>query len=240
MAYPLEDGGEFILDTDASASCLGAVLSQVQNNEERVICYGSKTMNRAQTRYCTTDRELLAVRYFVEYYRHYLIGRKFLIRTDHRALTWLLSLKNPKSRVARWIEILASYVFEIQYRPGKNHANADGLSRCKDPWNCKCEDFDEDEKFLSCGPCKKCVKRAEDVVDSFEAGRIRRCGAPPRESELSWSNPFALLAMLMCIGFVSPYISLQVVSSVCLFLAGFIPLSHDFLNFFLSGLYKMV
>ena len=229
MAYPLEDGGEFILDTDASATCIGAVLSQIQNNEERVICYGSKTMNRAQTRYCTTDRELLAVRYFVEYYKHYLLGRKFLIRTDHRALTWLLSLKNPKSRVARWIEILASYVFEIQYRPGKNHANADGMSRCKDPWNCSCEQLDEDsQQFLSCGPCRKCQKRAEDVVDSFEEGRIRRCS--PNNVQTGFSSPFVLLAMFMCIGLLSPYVNLDVLSSILLFLASAMPISADFVS----------
>ena len=100
MAYP-QDCGEFILDTDACDTGIGAVLSQNQNGEIRVIAYGSRTLNHAECNYCITDKELLAVRYFVEYYRQHLLGRTFTVRTDHQALIWLFSLKEPKGRIAR-------------------------------------------------------------------------------------------------------------------------------------------
>ena len=68
------------------------MLSQVQDGVERAIAYGSRTLSKAERNYCVTDRELLAVRYSMEYYKQYLLGRKFLARTDHQALQWLYSL----------------------------------------------------------------------------------------------------------------------------------------------------
>lgn len=76
LAYPTRTD-KFIIDTDASNFGMGAVLSQVQNGEERVIAYGSKTFSRSQRGYCTTYRELLAVVTFVKQFRYYLSGRHF-------------------------------------------------------------------------------------------------------------------------------------------------------------------
>ena len=73
MALPANHEG-YILDTDASLDMIGAVLSQVQDGKERVIAFGSCTLSPAERNYCVTDRELLAVRYFMEYYRQYLLG----------------------------------------------------------------------------------------------------------------------------------------------------------------------
>jgi len=174
MAHPLDDG-MYILDTDACDVSIGAVLSQVQHGKERVIAYGSKTLSKAECNYCTTDRELLAVKEFVEYYKQYLLGRHFVVRSDHQALKWLFSLKEPKNRISRWIEILSAYDFEVEYRPGVRHGNADGMSRCPNPRECKC--VDDKDTALRCGPCKRCVKRTEDMEGSFEGEvRTRRCG----------------------------------------------------------------
>lgn len=161
MSYP-RDEGEYILDTDACNVRIGAVLSQVQEGQEKVISYGSRTLNRAETNYCVTDKELSALRYFVEYYRQYLLGRKFLVRTDHWALVWLFGLKEPKGRIARWLEICSAFDFSIQHRPGKKHGNADSMSRCPSPGECLCSEVDSME-YLKCGPCKKCIKRAVDM-----------------------------------------------------------------------------
>ena len=100
MSYPLPVG-EFTFDTDACDTAVDAVLSQIQNGKEKVIAYGSRSMNKAERNYCITDKELLAVRHFVEYFRQYPLGREFRVRSDHRALVWLFSLKEPKSRIAR-------------------------------------------------------------------------------------------------------------------------------------------
>ena len=128
VALP-RDEGEYRLDTDASAWSMGAVLSQIQDGHERVISYGSRLFSRAELNYCTTRRELLAVVYFVKYFKQYLLGKKFLIRTDHAALQWLKRTPDPVGQQARWLEQLAPFEFDIVHRPGNKHSNADGLSR---------------------------------------------------------------------------------------------------------------
>jgi len=167
MGYPT-DQGDFILDTDACDSAIGAVLSQIQDGRPRVIAYGSRTLNKAERNYCTTDKELLAVRYFIEYYRQYLLGRPFTVRTDHQALIWLFSLKEPKGRIARWIEILSAFEFMVEYRPGPKHCNADVMSRCKNPHQCDCPQTDNLE-YLKCGPCTKCLNRAQNMMSSMKS-----------------------------------------------------------------------
>lgn len=172
MAYPL-DKGEYFLDCDASDYAIGGVLSQIQGGEEKVISYGSKMLNKAERNYCVTDKELLAVRYFIEYYRQYLLGRKFTVRTDHKALSFLFSFKEPRGRLARYLEILSAYDFVIEYRRAGGHANADGMSRCVSPWDCQCNEVDMLEP-LKCWPCKKCEKRALDMKSSLLMGCFKK------------------------------------------------------------------
>ena len=128
LSYPSRDD-MFVLDTDASAFGVGAVLSQIQDGQEKVIAYGSKTLSRSQMGYCTTYRELLAVVTFVKQFRHYLYGRPFLVRTDHASLIWLKNFKEPEGILARWISLLETFDFQTQHRKGSLHGNADTLSR---------------------------------------------------------------------------------------------------------------
>jgi len=123
----------FILDTDASDSGLGAVLSQVQDGQERVIAYAARALSKAERNYSTTRKELLALVWGSEHFETYLYGRRFLARTDHNALRWLRNFKSPKGQVARWLERLSDFDFEVQHRPGRLHNNADGLYRF--PWD---------------------------------------------------------------------------------------------------------
>ena len=168
MAYPL-DTGEYFLDCDSSDYAIGGVLSQIQGGEEKVIAYGSKMLNKAERNYCVTDKELLALRYFIEYYRQYLLGRRFTVRTDHRALSFLFSFKEPRGRLARYLEILSAYDFAVSYRKGTGHCNADGMSRCVSPWDCQCNEVDTMEP-LKCGPCKRCEKRAIEMKSTLLMG----------------------------------------------------------------------
>ena len=124
---------EFILDTDASNFAIGAVLSQKTDDGEKVIAYASRALSKSERKYCVTRKELLAVVHFVKYFRHYLYGRHFVVRTDHSSLKWLLNFKQPEGQLARWLEVLGTYDVTIEHRPGAQHKNADALSRhsCK-------------------------------------------------------------------------------------------------------------
>jgi len=128
LSFPTEIG-QFILDTDASNHGMGAVLSQVQDGKEKVIAYLNKVFDKSERNYCVTRRELLAIIVSLKSFHHYLYGRKFLIRTDHISLRWLMSFKNLEGQLARWLEQIQQYDFEIMHRKGILHGNANGLSR---------------------------------------------------------------------------------------------------------------
>ena len=168
LAFPNKDD-TFVLDTDASDFAIGGVLSQIQNGVEKVVCYGSAVLAPAQRKYCTTRKELLAVVKFCRQFRHYLLGRKFLLRTDHNSLTWLMRFRTIEGQLARWIEELSQYNMEIVHRPGVKHGNADGLSRIPDnvPF-CDCYAAGKDILTLPCKGCKFC-KRADQQWTKFNS-----------------------------------------------------------------------
>lgn len=128
LAYP-EFDKEFVLTTDASDIAIGAVLSQ----KGRPISYASRTLNSAERNYHTLEKELLAIVWSVKYFRPYLYGRKFLVRTDHQPLKWLYSLKEPNSRIIRWKIMLGEFEFDVEYLKGKDNKVADFLSRIPKP-----------------------------------------------------------------------------------------------------------
>ena len=129
MALP-DWSQEFILDTDASDTGIGAVLSQLHSDgTEHVISYASRILTKSERNYCVTRKELLAVVYFLQHFRQYLLSDHFTLRTDHGALTWLQKFKEPEGQLARWLEKLQEYNFTIIHRPGHKHSNADSLSR---------------------------------------------------------------------------------------------------------------
>ena len=113
LAYPTP-GIPCILDTDASDVAVGAVLSRVIDGVEKPIAYFLIVLNGTQRNYCPTRRELLAVITSLQHFRHYLLGNKVILRTDHHSLKWLRTFKRPEGILARWIETLAEYDFEIE------------------------------------------------------------------------------------------------------------------------------
>ena len=165
LAFPKEDL-PYIVDTDASDYGIGGVLSQNVEGTEHVIAYYSKSLNPAQQKYCTTRRELLAVVATLDHFKGYVWGPKFLIRTDHAALVWLTNLKNIQGMLARWLAKLQQFHFDIIHRPGAQHGNADGLSRCP-----QCERG-------SCAPIKN--TRQTDPDQPY----ANSCGGSSMDSEL--------------------------------------------------------
>jgi hypothetical protein len=119
----------FLLQTDASETGLGAVLSQIQEGEEHPVLYISRKLTPAERNYATVEREALAIKWAVLELRYYLLGRKFTLYTDHAPLQWMARAKDTNARVTRWFLALQDFCFEVRHRAGAQNANADGLSR---------------------------------------------------------------------------------------------------------------
>ena len=162
LAYPRANGSEFILDTDASAYAIGAVLSQVQDGKERVIAYGSRCLDKPERNYCVTRREMLAVVYFTKYFKHYLLGRGFKLRTDHGSLTWLQNFKDPDGQIHRWIQQLSQFHMKIEHRPGNRHGNADAMSRLKTETGIFCKQCEMPWDYIYDGPCHIEIKEMKE------------------------------------------------------------------------------
>ena len=120
----------FILQTDASNYGVGAVLSQAdaEGLDHPIAFFSRKLLDREQ-KYSTTEKECLAIKLAVDAFQVYLLGRPFVIQTDHRTLQWLSNVKDENSRLARWSLALQPYQFKIEHRQGRQNANADSLSR---------------------------------------------------------------------------------------------------------------
>jgi hypothetical protein len=91
---------------DASDYAMGVVLGQTKDRKHHAIAYASKTLLGPQLNYATTKKDLLAVVFVVDKFRSYLVGAKVIVHTDHAALKYLLTKKDAKPRLIRWILLL--------------------------------------------------------------------------------------------------------------------------------------
>jgi deoxyuridine 5'-triphosphate nucleotidohydrolase len=125
---------EFILQTDASGTGIGAVLCQNHPGDpkESVVSYYSKKFSKSEAHYAAVHKEAMAVVYSIEHYRHFLLGRKFTVVTDHAPLRQYLRSQNPIGQHARWIEKLQFYQFDIVHKPGRLNIPPDVLSRLEE------------------------------------------------------------------------------------------------------------
>jgi hypothetical protein len=175
LSYPLPDT-PFIVDTDASNTALGAVLSQVQDGKERPIAYLSKSLTQSERNYCVTRRELLAVVFALRKFHCYIFGQQIQIRTDNAAVSWMKNLKNPSGQTARWLQEIENYDLDVIHRPGIRNSNADALSRkpcssCRNQQernsealhfsDCHAEEHEE-LGFIACTQTKQCSEKRSD------------------------------------------------------------------------------
>ena len=120
---------EFRLYADASTTGLGAILAQVREGKERIICCASRALNKAEKSYPATKLECLAIVWAVAKFRPYLMAIPFEVFTDHYALQWLKTMCTGSALLYRWSAALEEYDFTVRHRPGKIQTHVDGLSR---------------------------------------------------------------------------------------------------------------
>lgn len=152
---------EHELRTDASSYAIGAVLYQKHEDKVQtgVVLYYSKMLNQAQRNYSATERELLAAFNSITTLKHYLLGKRFILVTDHAVLSMLRNHRDPHQRLARWIAQLMAFDFEVRYKTGITHKDADCLSRlvaAPEP-----NDDDDAEKDVD----------VDDLIDPVEVAR---------------------------------------------------------------------
>jgi len=114
-----------VIYSDASGKGLGCILMQ----HDHVIAYASRQLKPHERNYLTHDLELAAVIFALKMWRHYLLGNKVLIDTDHKSLKYIFTQKELNMRRRRWLELMADYDIELQYHPGKVNTVLDALSR---------------------------------------------------------------------------------------------------------------
>ncbi|CAB4434110.1 unnamed protein product [Rhizophagus irregularis] len=175
LVYPDFDK-EFMLITDGSKIGLGAVLAQMNgDNKEIVIAYASRSTVGAEKNYPPTELECLAVFWGIKHFQKYLVGRKFIVITDHAALKGLTDGKEQTGRRARWVIKLQQFDFKIVHRSGKKIKNADALSRLQfEEKDIKedVEDFDQELNKMDYNKEKK-LRYVKSKNEWFNAKRFR-------------------------------------------------------------------
>ncbi|GFW24939.1 transposon Tf2-11 polyprotein [Trichonephila clavipes] len=166
----------YIIRTDASNYALGAVLLQGEGSDEHPIEYASRLLTPAERNYSTTEREALAVVWALKKFRGYIEGTEITVASDHQPLKWLLNLKSPTGRLARWALEIQSFNLKVQYIPGKANVVADMLSR---PVTQEEESFCEENNItIADMPTRSCkdIREAQlkddnlkKIIDSFES-----------------------------------------------------------------------
>ena len=203
LAYPQFDGEPFIVDCDWSKDALGGVLSQVQDGQERVIAYGARRTNKAERNYSSNKGELAAVIHFLKTWRYYLLHRKFILRSDHQSLKWIRTMQEPQGMILRWLDILANYDFDMEFRSGAKHGNADALSRTTHGSFTPEDEDPEGEKAQSLlaplvMPYNKAgimeLKKEQEKDDVLSrVMEFIRCDKWPQEPEIRSLDPFLRL-----------------------------------------------
>lgn len=156
---------QFRIQCDASNKGIGGVLIQEINGAEKPIAYTSRKLSDRESKYSTSERELLSVLHSIEQFRPYIEGSHFKVVTDHSALQWLYKTKDPHGRLARWAMKLQQFDYEVVYRKGKENVVPDALSRATQNHDIDVIEIKEEDKDGWYKNREELIKKGEAETD---------------------------------------------------------------------------
>ena len=175
MAVPEWDQG-FKVMCDASDFAMGAVFGRRKEKIFRAIYYASRTFNEALENYSTTEREMLAIVFACEKFRPYILGSHVIVHTDHAAIKYLMSKKEAKPRLIRWVLLLQEFDIEIKDKKGCDNVIGDHLSRVEQNETGK-EETELKENF----PDEQLFKVSFQIPWYADIVNYLACGVVPQE-----------------------------------------------------------
>ena len=175
MAAPDWDQ-EFEVMCDASDFAMGAVLGQRKEKIFRAIYYASRTFNEAQENYSTTEKEMLAIVFACEKFRPYILGSHVIVHTDHAAIKYLMSKKEAKPRLIRWVLLMQEFDMKIKDKKGCDNVIADHLSRVEQN-----ETENEEAELTENFPDEQLFKVSFQIPWYADIVNYLACGVVPQE-----------------------------------------------------------
>jgi hypothetical protein len=183
----------FEIMCDASNYTVGAVLGQTKDKKHHAIAYASETLTGPQFNYATTKKELLVVIFAIDKFRSNLVGAKVIVYTNHAALKYMLTKRDAKPRLIRWILLLQEFDLEIKDKKGIENYVVDHLSRMQfeNPQELPINDLLQDDMLFK---ITKSDPWYANIVNFMVAGYI-----PPWENKrkiihkscfLIWDEPY--------------------------------------------------
>ncbi|KAM6595432.1 hypothetical protein CsatA_021515 [Cannabis sativa] len=194
----------FEIMCDASDYAIGAVLGQRVDKVFRTIYYASKTLNDAQLNYATTEKEMLAIVFACDKFRPYLIGNKVIVYTDHSAIKYLMTKKDAKPRLIRWVLLLQEFDLDIKDKKGTENLVADHLSRLELEESQNTKEVQINEQF----PDEQLFSVRESLMVPWYADYVNFLAAnitPPELSRQQLKKFFSELFDVWGIDFMGPF-----------------------------------
>jgi hypothetical protein len=163
----------FLVYCDASREAVGGTLSQLdENGHDHPIHFASRQLTSTEKNYIVTEHVGLAIIFSLKKFRHYLLGYKAKIVTNHKALTYLVNKPNPSGRLTQWLLLMEEFDIDIVHRPRRRHGNVDGLTRAYKGVGDVSENYDFSDVAIMSINAKKTLEKYREIIQYLNGMRF--------------------------------------------------------------------